>query len=270
MSVLICPHCGGYLSKSGNTLRCPAGHCFDCSAEGYVNLLPANRKHSRQPGDSPEMVHARSLFLSKGYYAPLRDRICGAAEKIAGGNPSPVILDCGCGEGYYTEGLCLRLPGASVFGVDLSKAAVKKAARRAAGARFVVASVYRLPVADSCVDILTDVFAPIAAGEYLRVLKPGGRMIYVVPGENHLWQMKQILYENPYPNTPGRTEYPGFSYEDILRVSDRICVGGADLPALFSMTPYLWRTPKAGMERLLQTESLQTQIEFEIHIFRKK
>ena len=30
------------------------------------------------------------------------------------------------------------------------------------------------------------------------LLRPGGRMIYVVPGAEHLYQMKAVLYEKPY------------------------------------------------------------------------
>ncbi len=270
MSIFICPHCGKELFRSGTALHCSAGHTFDRSAEGYVHLLPVNKKHSKQPGDSPQMVQARNQFLSKGYYEPLRNALCSAVSKAAVKTVRPVILDCGCGEGYYTEEICRRTQNAAVYGVDISKTAVKKAAKRTKKARFAVASVYRLPVSDRCIDFLINVFAPLSAEEYNRVLKPGGKMFYVVPGENHLWQMKQILYETPYKNPEEKTEYPGFVYEDIINVSERIQLGRQDLLALFSMTPYLWRTPKEGMERLRQTESLDTQIEFAIHIFRKK
>ena len=44
---------------------CLTGHSFDRAAAGYVNLLPANRKHSKDPGDDKDMVAARAAFLDK-------------------------------------------------------------------------------------------------------------------------------------------------------------------------------------------------------------
>ena len=46
MPLFCCPLCGGTLAEGPRTLRCPAGHCFDRSKEGYVHLLPVGQKHS--------------------------------------------------------------------------------------------------------------------------------------------------------------------------------------------------------------------------------
>ena len=35
------------------------------------------------------------------------------------------------------------------------------------------------------------------------------------------------------------------------------------------MTPYYWKTPKAGAERLAALDSLTTRIAFRVHIFQK-
>ena len=109
---LTCPVCGEKTNRpprlipDGKTLRCPKGHSFDVSAKGYVNLLLTQHKNVKDPGDSKEMAAARRLFLDSGAYSGLRDALCGCAAKYAAEFPKPVtMVDCGCGEGYYTVGM---------------------------------------------------------------------------------------------------------------------------------------------------------------------
>ena len=101
-------------------------------------------------------------------------------------------------------------------GTDISKFALRTAARRERGAEFAVASSYRLPLADGSVDVLLNCFSPLALEEFRRVLRPGGIFLYVVPGAEHLWEMKEILYERPYPNEEKETPYEGFRYREIV------------------------------------------------------
>ena len=166
-SLFSCPLCSAPLTRGEHSCFCPAGHSFDLAAAGYTHLLPANRKHSKNPGDDKAMVAARSAFLDKGYYAPLLDALCNLVVREMTETPAPVLLDSGCGEGYYTAGLvrALRAAGQSprCAGVDISKFALRRAARRLPEEEFAVASVYHLPLADASVDILTNVFSPLAA-----------------------------------------------------------------------------------------------------------
>ena len=104
-SLFCCPLCGGALTRRERSLFCPKGHCFDLSKEGYANLLPVGQKHAKFPGDDPGMVAARSQFLAAGYYLPLRRALEEAAVRFCRGRQRPVVVDCGCGEGYYTAGL---------------------------------------------------------------------------------------------------------------------------------------------------------------------
>ncbi len=97
MSLFTCPICGAPLDRTDRTYRCPGGHSYDIAREGYVHLLPANRKHSADPGDDRDMTAARTRFLDGGWYAPLRDALCRLA--LAHTGDSPAVLDAGCGEG---------------------------------------------------------------------------------------------------------------------------------------------------------------------------
>ena len=253
MSLFCCPICGGPLDRGPSAYSCPAGHSFDLAREGYVHLLPANRMHSKMPGDDKGMAAARAAFLSKDYYAPLRDALCSIALERTG--PAPRVLDTGCGEGYYTSGVYRALVRAgrsvTMAGTDISKAILRRAAKREKDVEFAVASSYHLPVADGAVDLLVNCFSPLAIEEFRRVLSPGGAFVYVVPSEKHLWELKQVLYDRPYPNQVKQTPYPGFSYREIRHVESVIHLPcQEDIHALFQMTPYYWKTPREGAERL--------------------
>ena len=271
-SLFLCPVCGKALDRQETGYRCPGGHSFDKAAAGYVHLLPANKKHAKDPGDDKGMAAARNRFLSGGWYAPLRDRLAELALRYT--PDRCVVLDAGCGEGYYTAGVYAALKKAGkqvkLAGVDLSKHALKKAAKREKDGEFAVASVYGLPVADRCVHLLLNCFSPLALEEFLRVLRPGGVYFYVVPGARHLWELKEVLYDDPYPNTEKLTPYPGLTYQEVAEVDEVLRLPDQQtISDLFQMTPYFWKTPKRGAERLAALEELEVTASFRIHVFRK-
>ena len=272
MSLFRCPVCAAPLTREARAYRCGAGHSYDIAKEGYTYLLPPNQKHSAAPGDDKGMAAARREFLSKGYYQPLLDTLC--REILTRAGDAPAILDTGCGEGYYTAGVYRALLEAGksprMAGIDISKFILRYAAKRKKAVEFAVASSYRLPVADGSVDVLLNCFSPLALEEFRRVLRPGGTFLYVVPAADHLWELKEVLYERPYPNEEKETPYEGFTYEAIVPVDGRIRLENqADIHALFQMTPYYWKTPKEGAERLAALDTLDCRIAFRIHIFRK-
>ena len=270
-SFFACPLCGEALIIDVRVYRCASGHCFDKAKEGYVNLLPANRQHASAPGDDKEMVNARTAFLDSGRYAPLKEALCTLAAKYA--VEGTVLLDAGCGEGYYTEGLSRIIAerGGRTGGVDLSKAAVKKAAKRCREAEIAVASVYHLPLAEGSVDMVTDCFSPLAKEEYQRVLKDGGHFLYVVPGARHLWEMKEVLYEQPYENEVREEAYEGFRLQETVPLSFGIHLEKTEeIMALFRMTPYAWKTPKEGVKRLAEQKELGLTAEFRILVYERK
>lgn len=271
-SLFCCPICGASLTREERVYRCSAGHSYDIAKEGYTHLLPPNRKHSAAPGDDKGMAAARRDFLSKGYYSPLLNALCREIDLRTG--DTPVLLDTGCGEGYYTAGIYQHLLSGGktprMAGSDISKFILRSAAKRERAIEFAVASSYHLPVADEQIDILLNCFSPLALEEFHRVLKPGGYFLYVVPAADHLWEMKEVLYDQPYPNEEKETPYDGFSYEAIVPVDATITLESqADIHALFQMTPYYWKTPKAGSDRLAALDTLTTRIAFRIHIFKK-
>lgn len=268
-----CPICGGELTCGERNAVCPQGHSFDRARQGYFHLLPVQKMHAKIPGDSPEMVSSRRRFLERGYYQPFQSELCKLVRERLENIPpeKAVILDAGCGEGYYTGALGRVLPQAAVYGFDISRAAVKAAAGKYKGISFAVASSFSIPVPDEFCHLLIDVFSPLAQTEFARVLRPGGDFIYAVPGQRHLMGLKEILYEQPYENPRQETEYPGFSFIARHEVKREIWIPDAETALdLFAMTPYYWKTGVEGGRRLGETKGFSTEISFDFLVYRKE
>ena len=270
LSVWICPVCGEPLTESGNSLKCSKNHCFDKARSGYVNLLPVSRKHARLPGDNPEMVRARRDFLSKNYYQHLQNALCDAVRNYL--PPDGVLLDAGCGEGYYTKKIRDSLPeSCSVCGVDISKTAVDFSARQDKHTRYAVGSVFHLPVDDLSCDMLVSVFAPYAGTEFVRVLKPHAFLVMAIPSARHLWELKQAVYDNPYENQVKDYHLENFRFLEKISCEQKIFLDNSkDIQNLFQMTPYAYRTGASERERLQALQSLGVQTAFEILIYQKE
>lgn len=273
---VLCPVCQTPITTTEDGGVCRKGHRFDRARSGYMHLLPANRKHAKNPGDDKLMVDARRKFLDKGYYRPLADTVSRLASEWLANLPhqTPCVLDAGCGEGYYTtllyDALCQRGLEPDILGVDISKLALDKAAKRQKAIFYVVASVFHLPAPDACCDLLCSLFSPYCSEEYQRVIRPGGAMLLVIPGENHLWELKQAIYERPYKNQVKPFALEGFTLLDHMQVHDTIYLAEHnDIENLFKMTPYYYKTSEQDQARLLGREELTTQIEFEVLLYRK-
>ena len=260
MSILICPVCRTPLQKRDNRCVCQAGHSFDFAKEGYLNLLLSNRHRSRTPGDAPALVQARRAFLDAGYYAPLRARIASLAC-------AETVLDACCGEGYYTTAAAQN--AGQTFGFDIAKDAVRSAARRDKQTTYFVAGLHEIPVQDDSVDVLLHLFAPFADSEFCRVLRDGGTLVHVQPGARHLMGLKRVLYDTPYenPETPPPVSLP-LERQERLRYTAALRTG-EDIRNLFAMTPYVYKTSPAAAERLRALDTLETEIDFVLRIYKK-
>lgn len=266
MSIFVCPVCSEKLNVSGKSYVCPKKHCFDIAKSGYLNLLTG--KQGAVHGDNKFMLHARRDFLEKGYYSPLRDAVCRTVSEYT--KNDSILLDAGCGEGYYTSAVKSNTD-IEMYGIDISKDAVEMAAKRYKNIRFLVASVFHIPVQTASCDILLTMFAPYCQEEYSRVLKSDGTMIMVIPSKNHLWELKKAVYDTPYMNEVKPYELNGFRHIGTERVNFTMKIDNAtDIQSLFSMTPYYYRTGKTEQKRLNSLEYLETQADFEIITYKKQ
>jgi len=260
--MLICPVCKNIITKFEKAYKCENNHCFDLHKSGYVNLLLANRMNSKAPGDNKIMVEARRSFLSNGYYNCLLLALNKTIDEI---NPQ-TILDSGCGEGYYTN--YINKENRRIFGIDISKTAVGYAAKSNSLVDYFVGSVFDIPIMNNSIDLVMSLFAPYSGAEFLRVLKPDGHLVMVIPGRDHLIELKNTIYENPYENDVKDYKLDGFSYDNSTEIKEKIIVNNkADIDNLFKMTPYYYRTKKEDYEKILQLETLEITLNFEILVY---
>ena len=266
MEIMKCPVCGQVLTREDRTWRCMSRHSFDIAKEGYVNLLSAHRSGDKI-GDNKEMALSRRDFLNKGYYAPLADAVTACLRRYSSGGDT--VLDICCGEGYYTA-YAAQCLDRRFYGFDLSKNMVRLAAKRRIDARFFVANIASIPIMDGTVKAAFHLFAPFHAAEFRRVIDDDGVIMTAIPGRDHLYGLKEVLYDQPYRNDEKEPSAEGLTAVERVRVRGEITLDTREeINALFQMTPYYYHTPSDGMKRLESCSTLTTPIEFILIIYKK-
>lgn len=276
MWVFICPVCKSSMERNEKNYICSNGHSFDLSKDGYINLMPSSKARGNA-GDNAEMMAARTRFLNKGYYCCLKDELAKLSAKTVSSKSyeqPPLLVDAGCGEGYYTSGIAAYLKekgiNAYIAGFDISKRGVKAAAKRDKTVEFAVASIFEMPFPENSADIIFNIFAPVCEKEFHRVLKKDGILAIVSPGKDHLFGLKKVIYDNPYENDEKPFLFDGFEVADKIFVNREITVKGDEIGDLFHMTPYYWNTPAFASERLKTVDIINTPIEFIITVLKKQ
>jgi len=273
-TALACPLDGAPLAGVDGGWICPTGHRYDQAAQGYVNLLPVQHKRSRDPGDSKDMVAARRRFLEAGHYLPIAELAASAA--LAELPPDAACLDAGCGEGYYLRQLAAQADAAgkspALLGLDISKWAVQAAAKAQRGtATWVVGSNAKLPVLPATLDRVLCLFGFPVYPEFARVLKPGGTLIMIDAGPDHLRELREIIYPTlKTPAPPNDQAPPGFSLLQRESLSCRIELDSQEQIAdLLVMTPHFYRASPAGREKAAQLSRLTLTVDVRLQVWQR-
>ena len=263
-----CPHCRLPLNPDGEkSLACDSGHRFDQAREGYVNLLPANRKRSKEPGDSKDMIAARGRIHDGAHFRPLAEKLAKLALIHHG--PAPTLLDLGCGEGYYSQVLLEKLPEATLYGIDISKAAIRRAAKSCRQGDFAVASAFDIPLADHSLDLVCSVFAPADTGQLQRVLQPGGAYLKVIPGPEHLQELRALLYDEAKPHSDDLNLPSGFEIQEEQTLAYPVTLDSETLLDLVAMTPYAHRGKREQKSDLGKLAPLELTMAFKLALMRR-
>jgi 23S rRNA (guanine745-N1)-methyltransferase len=271
--------CDEPLSLAERTFRCDHGHLFDVAREGYVNLLAPQHRRSKDPGYSKDMIAGRRDFFDAGHYQPLADDVAGlVAAYLPAARTDRLVLDAGCGEGYYLRRLRARLDGDELTdrtilcGLDISKHAIRVAAKRDPDGLYAVAGTYNMPVVPDRVDVLLTHFSPVSAVDFRRVVRRYGVVLVGGPGEHHLFSLKQLLYDTPAAHVPASTlaGEAGFELVGTHRMIHRVSLRGPGQVAnLLRMTPYYWSADAAKQAQLADLDALDTEIDVVVHAYRR-
>jgi 23S rRNA (guanine745-N1)-methyltransferase len=207
LPLLRCPHCEASLRREATAVRCAQGHASDVARQGYLSLFAG--AGSAHTGDTAEMVAARERFLAAGHFEPLAEALAEEAGAVAESadtvaeragataerpHGAPLVVELGAGPGWYLTRVLDRLPDALGLALDVSKPALRRAARAHPRLAAVGADVWGpLPLRDRVAAVVISVFAPRSSPEIDRILVPGGEAIVVTPTAEHLQELREPL-----------------------------------------------------------------------------
>jgi 23S rRNA (guanine745-N1)-methyltransferase len=255
-TLLRCPACHKQLYLNEKSYSCGKHH-FDIAKEGYVNLCIPPIK-----GDDLNLVQARESFFHHNPYEPLMRAI------LPWISSQDTVLDMGCGIGSYLQYLKTNLPSLTTIGFDGSKHAIKKAAKSDKTGQYVVGNINACPIIDHEIDVVLSVFAPFQINEVKRVLKPKGLFINVEPGENHLLELKSVLYPTLRVNNVTEPLTSSFNLVHEETIDFTLNCDQPLLMSLFHMTPYAYTTSKDAQERLTSLTHLNVLASFVLRIYK--
>lgn len=242
-----CPHCGQALGLDQSSLRCLNRHTFDIAKQGYVNLAPQAKQSTNYHKSSFEN---RQAFLEAGYYDHLYEALEGKIAELG----LQSVLDIGCGEGFYSRKLAEKMD-LDILAFDISKDSILLAARSDStkSVKWFVGDLTKLPIQDKTIDGILDIFSPANYQEFARVLKKDGAILKLVPGPNHLKELRHLakdqLRKESYDNREIVDHFKGFvgQVEEVL-VSRTLPISRDQAQVLADMTPLFFQVDQSQLD----------------------
>ncbi len=250
-----CPICQENLTLVETSLKCSNRHSFDLAKFGYVNLAPQIKQSANY---DKENFQNRQQILEAGFYQAILE---GISDLLATNPSTKTVLDIGCGEGFYSRKLQESHSGKTFYAFDISKDSVQIAAKSEPNwaVNWFVGDLARLPIKDASIDILLDIFSPANYGEFRRVLSKDGILIKVIPTENHLKEIRQMvqdqLTKKDYSNQDIREHFQEhFSIQSRQITSLTKPISAEQRQALLAMTPLLFHVDQTKIDWSQLTE----------------
>ena len=260
---LACPLCGTALTLAERMLRCARGHSFDVARHGYASLLPGD-VHAGT-ADTAAMVAARDEFLRAGHFAVIAQAV--AEEAVAATTTAAAggcVVDVGAGTGYYLAATLDRLPDRVGLALDLSRYALRRAARAHPRIAALRCDAWRaLPVRDGCAAAVLTVFAPRQPAEIRRILRPDGAFILVTPTARHLAELVAPLglltVDERKPERLAEQFGATLMLADQHAIDTEVTLARADVAGVAAMGPSAWHTDPAMLaERISKLPDRKT------------
>ena len=250
-----CPICQENLTLLESSLKCNNRHSFDLAKFGYVNLAPQIKQSANY---DKKNFQNRQQILEAGFYQAILEVV---SDLLSNSKNAKTILDIGCGEGFYSRKLQERHPDKTFYAFDISKDSVQIAAKSEPNwaVNWFVGDLARLPIKDASMDILLDIFSPANYGEFRRVSSKDGILIKVIPTENHLKEIRQMvqdqLTKKDYSNQDIKEHFQEhFSIQSSQIASLTKPITAEQRQALLAMTPLLFHVDHTKIEWSQLTE----------------
>lgn len=250
-----CPICQENLALVESSLKCENRHSFDLAKFGYVNLAPQIKQSANY---DKENFQNRQQILEAGFYQAILE---GVSDLLAMNPSSKTILDIGCGEGFYSRKLQESHSDKIFYAFDISKDSVQIAAKSEPNwaVNWFVGDLARLPIKDASMDMLLDIFSPANYGEFRRVLSKDGILIKVIPTENHLKEIRQMIQDQltkkGYSNLDIKEHFQEhFNIQSSQIASLTKPITAEQRQALLSMTPLLFHVDQSKIDWSQLTE----------------
>lgn len=250
-----CPICQENLALVESSLKCSNRHSFDLAKFGYVNLAPQIKQSANY---DKENFQNRQQILEAGFYQAILETISALLARL---ETAKTILDIGCGEGFYSRKLQESHSEKTFYAFDISKDSVQIAAKSEPNwaVNWFVGDLARLPIKDASMDILLDIFSPANYGEFRRVLSQNGILIKVVPTENHLKEIRQMVQDHLTKKDYSNQDIKEHFQEHFTIQSSQIAsltkpITPEQRQALLSMTPLLFNIDQTKIDWSKLTE----------------
>ena len=274
--MLVCPVCQNPLIQNGKNLSCEKNHSFDQAKQGYFNLLLNTAKNSQSPGDNAAMVKARQAFLDSGLYKSISDTVNQLVIEHLWQTESPQLLDLACGEGYYTQQLHYALDDHQIehhlHGLDISKDAIKTAAKREKAINWIVANGFKAPFAPNSLHCVLNMFNRVNAKTLHALCHENGKVMVASAAKYHLEQLKHAIYDTPKFEEFDMVGEMANEFEHDVRhqLDFAIKLKPENTQALLGMTPHAWRSSPETQQQLLENPELELRVNVNIDCFTPK
>jgi 23S rRNA (guanine745-N1)-methyltransferase len=219
--------------------------------------VPLERESFAETNDGSEPRAYRGAGMEAGYgvgpaKGPVPDRNYVEGRR-AMGRTAPVIVDAGAGTGHYLATVLNAVSDGIGMAFDVSKHALRRAARVHPRAGAFVADVWRpLPIRDGVADVVIDVFAPRNGPEFRRILRPDGVVVVVTPARTHLSPLVEelgLLSVDEEKERRVARSMEGFAETGRRSIEFDMELDPGDIAQVVGMGPSAWHTDAADLEK---------------------
>lgn len=129
--------------------------------------------------------------------------------------------------------------------------------------QFAVASAFSIPLPDDSIDIALQIFSPSADTHLHQKPRKSGTLIRVTPGQKHLKELRDNIYESTNEHIIRPPDDALFSLKQRQYCEFTIELDNPSaIENLLKMTPHFWKASSTRKKTLLAINSMQLSADF--------